>query len=286
VNTSTLRIGAAFAFVVLASTNCYPAVLDFEVVHGTRPGEGMVISNQFAATFGMTFTGLDGTNSPIIVQRGAPRFAFTSSAGDDTMLPANTHDVGEFFLGDPLIGKVAGPRGLVVRFDPPVSSFSLYILDLDDTERVTLTAYASEAATSGLATNVFFAINAPFGDGLAGFASITAASSNIHRVEIKLQDNDGAFRAAFDDFSSDYVPPIPTPARLDLHLETSLPRLTIWGDVGRAYRIDYVDNLENMPVATNWVSLTNIFLPTSPYFFFDSTLRTRGFYRAVGMSNY
>ena len=55
--------------------------------------------------------------------------------------------------------------------------------------------------------------------------------------------------------------------------------LTIVGAVGGNYQIDYRNDLNN----TNWLNLTNVVLPSSPYLFIDtaSPQDLRRFYRAV-----
>jgi len=161
--------------VFLAALTAPAAVLDCERVYGATPFEGLFISNQFAGTFGMRFTDLEFTNQfPIIVQAGSPARCFGAGSGrDDILFPTNAHDHGSFFLTDCGVDVEGGPKGFIVRFDALVSTFSCYLLDLDADEKVTLTAYSSDADTSGLATNVFYSTNAPFGEGLSGFASIT-----------------------------------------------------------------------------------------------------------------
>lgn len=55
---------------------------------------------------------------------------------------------------------------------------------------------------------------------------------------------------------------------------------TIVGPPGAAYRIDYSNDLQN---PTNWIALTNIGLPSSPYIFVDVTSpgQPRRTYRAI-----
>jgi hypothetical protein len=275
--TSIIITSLAFAFSSLA------AVLDFEQVYGVRPFEGMAISNQFAGVFGMRFSSFDGTHSPIIAQQGSPGRIFGGSgAGYDGIYSTNAVDHGDFFLGDPRTDVEQGPKGFVVTFDQPVSTFSLYLLDLDGDERVTLTAFASEADTSGLATNVFYSTNAPFGSGLSGPASISVGTKLIYRVEVRAQGRGGYAKVGFDDFTSDYTPPAQPAAQLGLRL---YPGLAITGAVGTPYRVDYADSLDVTPTSTNWHELTTIFLPQSPYLFFDSSpaASPSRFYRAVGV---
>ncbi|HWN97190.1 MAG TPA: hypothetical protein VNT99_19320 [Methylomirabilota bacterium] len=267
----------------LFSSSARAAVLDCERVYGAIPFEGLFISNQFAGTFGMRFTDLDFTNQfPIIVQAGSPARCFGSGGGrDDALFSTNAHDHGSFFLTDSGVDVDGGPKGFIVRFDALVSTFSCYLLDLDADEKVTLTAYSSDADTSGLATNVFYSTNAPFGEGLSGLASISAPSKQIRRVEVRAQGRVGHPKVGFDDLSSDYVAPAQSAASLALKM---YPGLMITGSVGTPYRIDYADVLDRTPTTTNWHALTTIFLPTSPHFYVDSspTNVLSRFYRAVG----
>ena len=225
-NSTKLKRFIGCLLILVSSSVIRAAVLDFESLPGGVPLEGMVISNQFAGQFGMTFS---GSNAPVIVRRGSPQTGFNSPWGDDTLSPTNTHDCGEFYLLAPEITP------LVVRFTSPVSTFSFYVLDLDDTERVTLTAYTS-TETNGVRTNIFRSTDPGFGNGYAGLASISVPSNAIARVEVRLSDSDGAFGAAFDDFTSTFTP---TPAHLMFH---SPNQLEIRGEVGRAYRVDYASD--------------------------------------------
>ena len=54
--------------------------------------------------------------------------------------------------------------------------------------------------------------------------------------------------------------------------------INIAGAVGRTYSVDAQNDLNS-----NWLNLTNLVLPTSPYFFIDmnSPQYPRRFYRAV-----
>jgi hypothetical protein len=57
--------------------------------------------------------------------------------------------------------------------------------------------------------------------------------------------------------------------------------ITLAGTVGQQFRVDYADVIN--PGATNWLVLTNLTLPSSPYVVIDpnSPGRTKRFYRAV-----
>jgi hypothetical protein len=74
-----------------------------------------------------------------------------------------------------------------------------------------------------------------------------------------------------------YTVPNPDAATLELRM---LAGLEIHGTVGMTYRIDYVNDLQN---TNNWVTLTNLFLSSSPCFWVDltSTNLPKRFYRCL-----
>jgi photosystem II stability/assembly factor-like uncharacterized protein len=74
----------------------------------------------------------------------------------------------------------------------------------------------------------------------------------------------------------------PSPPTLSLALYAGI---TISGQVGRRYQIDYADRLDITPGHTNWHVLTmNLFLPTPNYLFIDTnTVGLQRFYRAAAM---
>src|SRR5439155_13421866 len=74
------------------------------------------------------------------------------------------------------------------------------------------------------------------------------------------------------------VPASNAPAQLDLQMYAGI---SIQGTIGGSYNVQYTQPLNS----TNWLSLTNIILPSSPYLFVDTTgtNRAKRFYRAVGV---
>jgi hypothetical protein len=264
--------------IYFSSTEDQAAVLDFERVNGEMPFEGMIISNQFAATFGMQFKSLDSSYYPIIVQKGHPGRVFTSTQGWDTPFANNTEDTGDYFLADAASGIESGPKGFAVQFDAPVSVFSLDLIDVDSGESVIVTAYGSEAASSAIVTNIFYATNSPpFGSGRVVPVSISAPTKSIRQVTVKATGGGGdGGNVAFDNFSSDYEVPPPAAAQLDYGMVFGM-RVT--GSLGRLYRIDYseADGL--------WHPLSTNYLTEPGQWFFDKTqpLRVVRTYRAVGL---
>lgn len=74
--------------------------------------------------------------------------------------------------------------------------------------------------------------------------------------------------------------PIPGPAELSIALVGDSPALSVAGTTGATYRVEYAVSFP----ATNWIALTNLFVPTSPQVILDSQSLTNDghrFYRAV-----
>jgi len=76
----------------------------------------------------------------------------------------------------------------------------------------------------------------------------------------------------------EFVPPVPITSQEPSLQLGIFAGIRLEGTIGRPYRIEYSTTLRS----TNWLALTNLFLPSSPYFFLDLTSEntTRRFYRA------
>jgi hypothetical protein len=74
--------------------------------------------------------------------------------------------------------------------------------------------------------------------------------------------------------------PIPTPAQLRIALGGAFPAINLSGTTGATYRVEYSAALP----ATNWIALTNVFIPASPQLLLDPHAVTNAgsrYYRAV-----
>jgi hypothetical protein len=262
---------------MVAGLGCQAATLDFETINSVIPIEGTAISNQFRAHYGIRFRRRNAANEfPVIAKFGPPEAAFHSNGGaDDTLTETNVSAFGGFFLTDDA-GSASSGSGIILDFDAPVSQASGYIFDIDGNDVVTVAAYADSAGSSQLAAQVFTDGMPSTGNGRATFWSFSHPARDIRRIDI-ITAGPAPRNVGYDNFSSDYTPSAQTPAMLGMRM---CPGLTIQGDVGRPYRIEYIENLSG----TNWVALTNIFLPSSPWLFIDTTTTSPNrFYRAVGI---
>jgi len=152
-------------------------------------------------------------------------------------------------------------QGVSVSINPLVND--------TDVEGDTLTI-VSVSATNGSAiisgTNILLTPDANF--------------NGTATIGYKISDGHGGTNSAA---ISVIVSGIPGPATLAIHLDAAqYASLSITGSIGSTYRIEFATQIPS----SNWTSLTNIFLPTSPYFYLDTgggTNYLHRFYRAVSV---
>ncbi len=133
-----------FILALLSSTLLWGQVdfgcltLDFESIPGAVPASGLIISDQYKESFGVTFA-LEGGGHPVLAGVGPPREAFAGpNMGSDN--PQAGVDIGRFFLTDD--GRlIVGPAPpIVLTFDIPIDTFGGCILDMDGNERFEIEA--------------------------------------------------------------------------------------------------------------------------------------------------
>lgn len=129
----------------------------------------------------------------------------------------------------------------------------------------------------------------------ASLGGVTAITANFHTVALK---NDGTVVAwGLNDYGQTNVPvglsrvtaiaagaghtvALVAPAIYSFGNLKFYAGMTLDGSVGQQFRVDYADVLGGV---TNWLTLSNITLPYSPFLVIDpaSPGRTNRFYRAV-----
>jgi len=135
---------AYVAFIISSCSNSSDkppsGIIDFESIPGTSPSEGLPISNQFAASHGVTFS-LANNQPPILAEVGLPQTAFQGfNQGADR--PSPESGVGNFFLTND--GVVAGPPSpLIVSYATPVAAAKGVMIDIDSTESWNIEAFDS-----------------------------------------------------------------------------------------------------------------------------------------------
>lgn len=126
-----------FPALVLASLlSAGGQIIDFErLPDGSLPIDGMALSNQFLASYGVSFIFTNGT-FPHIAKVGPPGTAFwgvNPSQGPDQ--PRAVQNVGAYFLTDDgSIGGGAQPVPLLISYTTPAAAASGAILDIDYTD--------------------------------------------------------------------------------------------------------------------------------------------------------
>jgi hypothetical protein len=272
---SSGRIGVCCG-ALLFNMTVLTATLDFERVLGQTPLEGLAISNQFQAQFGMSFR-LGNGNAPVIARRGIPIAAFVISVAGtdefDTVHPADPRagEFGDFSLTDE--GRTEREHTIIIDFAVPVTQVSGFVLDVDGSETYSLRAYSDDGET--LLGEITLNDSVPgTGDGRAAAWSFSRSTADIRQVRI---DPSNTANFALDNLTCSYTPPQPLPATLGLQM---YPGIAIQGEVGRFYRIEYT-NAVNAP---DWTLLTNLPLPSSPFLYFDTSARGEParFYRVTG----
>jgi hypothetical protein len=213
-----LRLPLAASLLLLAGT-AGAVPIDFETIPGGAPSEGLVISNQFQATLGVTFE-LEGGGHPTLSQVGGAMTAFGGSAANDPDQPsaAAAAMVGQFFLTDDgIVG--APPPALIIRYDTPVAAASGILIDVDGWGTI-FEAFRVEARGAGDAVlETIELIGAITGDGEAAPFSFSRAFEDIVSLRISYFGNKvEGIGIAFDYFSpsSPFEPPVPEPGTIAL----------------------------------------------------------------------
>ena len=183
--------------------------------------------------------------------------------------PAEGHYCGEFATSGTNYIDVEGDYA--IDFSHPQAAFGFYVTDIE-VSRLILTF----VSTNGTRNVVPVPSTLPQPSSGAAFFGVIDIESPFVRVEFSgagAQDGYG-----FDDLTIGRVEQVhPEPASIDIALYAGL---TITGTTGATYRIEFAPSLPS----TNWTTLTNLLLPSSPYLYFDVqsvTNYARRFYRAV-----
>ncbi len=265
----TLLISALGAAAISAQT------IDFETLpDGSPTTDGMIISNQYSAAYGVSFQFADGTY-PQIAQVGPPLTAFKGPPNSTTPdEPAAGQNIGTNFLTDDGVVGLPPPP-LIISYVTAVSNVSGVLIDIDFNESWRIEA--RDAQSNVLDSLALTPTSYNAGDGLATPWAFHHETADIASVRIVFTGSGTTVGLAFDNFSPASAI-TPGPASLGIQF---YPGLTITGTVSALYRIDYAE----APETNNWFPLDTILLTHSPYHWcdFTATNATQRFYRAVGI---
>jgi hypothetical protein len=191
--------------------------------------------------------------------------------------PTSSVSGGFAFSGTNILG-LAGGQGqfFTLTFSSPQSAFGFFGADVELNElRLTF------VASNGSRRDVTVPVTRPQGSGGAFFFGFIDKTNPFVAIEFR---NIGSSSDGFDLDDLTVATPDqvrPEPAILDLGLEGLSPRVGVTGTVGATYRLECAEVL----TSTNWITLTNLVLPSSPFFYFDPesvAQHATRFYRAVG----
>ncbi|PYM15750.1 MAG: hypothetical protein DME18_03425, partial [Verrucomicrobia bacterium] len=135
-------------------------------------------------------------------------------------------------------------------------------------------------------------LNFAFPSGLTGVDMLDPGTGQVQtqplplvsaRRQLVLDLNGGdAVLFKFSD-GAPFVGVTPIPARLDFQMQGGAPTISIRGAAGSRYQLEAAFSVP----ATNWTTLTNLLLLSSPYLFRDATVVNSSgrFYRATGTAD-
>jgi hypothetical protein len=249
-------------------------VVTFEEIPSSTPTDGMVISNQFLGSHGISFSLANGQH-PILAQTGAPQTAFAgppTDTGPD--MPAENQAVGSFFLTDD--GVVSGPPSdLIISYLLPDKAASGVILDVDGVEEWTVEALG--VSTQVLDSVVIASGDLGTGDGIATFWSFDRPTKDIYFIRLRYSASQiqGGVGLAFDNFSPSSVF---NPTTVDVDLYTAI-ELAWFAITNVSYQVQYSTELG----PTNWINFGSPVIGNdATNYIFDTTRNNSNkFYRVI-----
>jgi len=194
-----LTLSVAIAL-MLASGRAQAALIDFETIPGGTPSEGLVISDQFLATAGVSFA-LEGGGFPVLAEVGSPTIAFQPS---DT--PAAGQGTGSFFLTDTGALGGANPPPVIISYAISTAVASGVLLDIDFNESWTIEAF--DGSSILLETISIAAGDSGTGNALATPWAFNRPTNDIASIKLT-GSRPGAgnvFGLGFDNFDTGIVP--------------------------------------------------------------------------------
>jgi len=203
------RICVAICLLLAASAGRASAVfINFEVIPGGEPYDGLSISNQFLPTDGVRFSLVQG-GSPVLVQAGDPTgpiaFIYQTDHLANTVAPGT--DVGSFFLTDD--GLLGPPHDLLMTFSQPFAQVGGDILDVDRLDAWTIDGFNSLGDV--LDQQILTPASPGAGDGAAAPFLLSTGSNDIAAVALNYTGGGADPGFAWDNFTLLRTPAAPLP---------------------------------------------------------------------------
>ncbi len=196
---------------LVISNDSFAMTIDFESIPSGSPSDGLVISDQFLAAYGVEFS-LENGGSPVLAQVGDPRTAFQGYNLLPDQPAPGTH-AGQFFLTDD--GVVAGPpSALLIEYTTEVNAVGADIIDIDGTEEWTVEAF------NNIGDNIGSIVLGPNNllDGSATHWSFDFGAPLIKSLRLSYTGSQNVVGLAFDNFTptSTTAAAVPEPATFAL----------------------------------------------------------------------
>jgi hypothetical protein len=201
---SLLALSLITAALALLTSTAAAQVIDFETIPGGEPAVGLVISDQFEATYGVRFSVSDGTDLVLGDYGGEFQGWVDDSLANDVLQPG--YDRGQFFAVYP--GAQTPGRYLVIEYVIPTSAAAFDIIDIDDgpgnnpgnEEQWTIRIF--DASDSLIAVTVITAGDPGTGDAIPTRYSVDfEGAQSIARIEVEYTGRAQTPGLAFDSFS-------------------------------------------------------------------------------------
>ncbi len=161
-------------------------LIDFETIVGITPSNFTPIGTQYLG-LGVSFI-LDNGELPILVDYGGDTEAFFGVAGD-TPQPEFADELGAFFITDDGIPNGQNGFTFILDFQLPINFVSAQILDMDNQETFTATAFNESDEVVGSTT--ITSSSPETGNGIPTTWSIESDGACIWRLELEGQSSGG-----------------------------------------------------------------------------------------------
>lgn len=172
-------------------------LVTFETVPGETPAVGLPITDQYAATLGVSFSVEGGADTPFLGDYGGARDGWYCNDGFDCV--DTPGDFGRYFLAHPDQGTPE-LRDFIVDYTIPTPAMEFDLADIDGLEEWTITLY--DEALSPIETRVIRAGDPGTGDSQMTHIALQG-TGNISRLRIAFSGTPSPFVGfGFDNFNT------------------------------------------------------------------------------------
>jgi len=192
----------------MSATRAQAVLINFEIIPGGQPYDGLDISDQFVPTDGVRFSLAEG-GSPILINEGQTTgpiaFIYQAEHLANTVAPGT--QIGSFFLADD--GILGPPHELVLNFTQPYAQIGGDIIDVDRSDAWSIDGLNSQGTL--VDQQMLTAASPGAGDGTAAPFLLSSGSNDIASVTLDYTGGGADPGFAWDNFSFVRIPAAPLP---------------------------------------------------------------------------